>query len=343
MMNVLVIGGTGFLGRHIVKELVLKGHQVSVLCRNLLRAKSIFSESVTLIEGDIDQLTIIDYELLFQASAFDGLVFAAGIDERTKPSGEPTQFFHQANVVPLEKILMGARNSSIERAVVLGSIFSYLNRSYPQLELASHHPYIHSRVQQSAIAHQLAHEKFIVTVLEVPWVFGATDGESPNWSSLVNYVRSSPSLWVTQGGANMMSVAGVAQAVHGALQYPEESAALPIGDTNLTWQQLLQKICDASGCGNKKIHIIKDNIFANFTKTGGFLQKIVGGAGGLNMVKLPELILRDAFFDAAVSKRRLHYQAGMLDWAIQQTCRSVPETVAMRRWRKTVRVFQAHS
>ena len=33
-MNIIVLGGNGFIGSHIVDELMLRGHSVSVLCRS---------------------------------------------------------------------------------------------------------------------------------------------------------------------------------------------------------------------------------------------------------------------------------------------------------------------
>jgi nucleoside-diphosphate-sugar epimerase len=49
-MNVLVIGGTGYIGSHTVEELAQRGHRVFVFARGRTRAR--LPESVSLIEGD---------------------------------------------------------------------------------------------------------------------------------------------------------------------------------------------------------------------------------------------------------------------------------------------------
>ncbi len=52
-MRVLVIGGTGFLGSHLVPKLVERGHQVSVLTRRKAEVPRLESQGVTGIQGDL--------------------------------------------------------------------------------------------------------------------------------------------------------------------------------------------------------------------------------------------------------------------------------------------------
>ena len=52
--RVLVLGGTGHYGRHIVRSLVAKGVPVRVLTRSVARASGILPETVQLTEGDIE-------------------------------------------------------------------------------------------------------------------------------------------------------------------------------------------------------------------------------------------------------------------------------------------------
>ena len=52
--RVLVLGGTGHYGRHIVQSLVAKGVPVRVLTRNVARARGILPETVELTAGDLE-------------------------------------------------------------------------------------------------------------------------------------------------------------------------------------------------------------------------------------------------------------------------------------------------
>jgi uncharacterized protein YbjT (DUF2867 family) len=50
---ILVLGGTGHYGKHIVRSLLEKGEPVRVLSRNAVKARKILGDGVEIIEGDI--------------------------------------------------------------------------------------------------------------------------------------------------------------------------------------------------------------------------------------------------------------------------------------------------
>lgn len=56
MAMVLVTGGSGFIGSHIVRNLVVKGHKVAVLSRSPERAKKSTQPGVEVRRGDIDDI-----------------------------------------------------------------------------------------------------------------------------------------------------------------------------------------------------------------------------------------------------------------------------------------------
>ncbi len=53
-MNVLITGGTGFLGRHLIEYFQHGGHDVSVLSRNTINAKDVKSFYWNPTEGELD-------------------------------------------------------------------------------------------------------------------------------------------------------------------------------------------------------------------------------------------------------------------------------------------------
>lgn len=336
-MHILVIGGTGFLGKHIVNELLLHRHCVSVLSRTPEKARTQLPAEVNILQGDVDHFTAADYLPLL--AGMDGLVFAAGTDERVRPTGDAYDFFYQANVAPCEQLLTAVRDSNIQRVVLLNSIFAWMDRNFPELKLATHHPYIRSRVTQSAVAHALAKDAFVLTVLEIPWVFGPSHREQSLWAGLINYVRGAVPLLATRGGANMMSVHSVAQAVHGALIYPEISSSLPIGDTNMTWSELLQHLCDCTGKRDRKVSLLPETFFRDITRVGSVVHDLLGIESGLATAHLESVLMTEAFFDPAPSQALLRYDTGNVLEAMQETVDTTLENTYLRNWRKYLNFF----
>lgn len=52
-MRVLVLGGTGSIGRHVVRQALQAGHNVVALVRDPARAATLLPEDVTLVQGDL--------------------------------------------------------------------------------------------------------------------------------------------------------------------------------------------------------------------------------------------------------------------------------------------------
>ena len=64
-MPILVLGGTGHYGRHIVERLVAKGERVRVLSRNLEKARRTLGGAPEILAGDITDDVVL-------ARALDG-------------------------------------------------------------------------------------------------------------------------------------------------------------------------------------------------------------------------------------------------------------------------------
>lgn len=50
-MNIVITGGTGLIGRHLITRLLDLGHQITVVTRNPQKASSVLGPRVTLWQG----------------------------------------------------------------------------------------------------------------------------------------------------------------------------------------------------------------------------------------------------------------------------------------------------
>lgn len=344
--RVLVIGGTGFIGFHIVKALLDYAMQITVFTRDPEKATAIFSRlphasRIHFLKGDIDSCS--EAELVGVLQAFDKLVFAAGVDERMEPEGDAYAFFKKANVDSCEKLFRAAQQSKITHAVLLSSIFLNMARTQPELNLAEKHPYIRSRVEQNDVSQALAKNHFILTTLEVPWVFGVSTETPSQWSSLITYARTGAPLLSCRGGVNVIAVQSVGEAVAGALQYANESSCQTIGDLNLSHEQLMQSLCEFSERRDKKITLLSDTMFQEIMRAGGLFKNIFGFQSGLDIRYLPELLTQDIYVDNTESKLLLGYSTGKAMHAIRETVQAAPEHGVVKGWRKVLNVFHRAS
>ena len=338
-MHVLVIGGTGFIGYHVVRALRAQGDAVSVLCRSPEAASVLFDDEVTAISGDVATLETADYMQLLQG--FDAVIFAAGVDERCEVEGDPVAFFRQANVWPCEQLFAAIPHTNVRRAVLLNSIFAWIDKQQPALQLSKQHPYIRSRVEQDSVAHAaISASDCVLVTIQVPWVFGAAPHRESQWTSLVAYVRAATPLMCIRGGASMLSVTALAAAVSGALRFPAESMSLPVGDENLTYTGLMQRLAVIVGRRDRQVSPVSDGIFHNLSALGEFVGGLFGKqAGGLDMNNIADLLCREIFFDPSTSQALLHYTGGDLDDALRDTVASIPENFWMSSWRKSLNWF----
>ena len=315
-MNVLLIGGTGFLGYHAVKELTKRGHQISILALPPLPAEGLFPVETKILLADLN--TLSDEEVLKSLRGQDAVVYAAGADDRITPKAPAYPFFFKHNVEATRRLITLARQAGVKKAVVLGSYFVYFDRIWPKLKLKEHHPYIRSRVEQEKAAIEAGGKDMSVCILELPYIFGSMPGRKPIWKPLITYIRSTPVVFYTHGGTNCISVEHIAESIAGALEKGRARASYVIGDENLTWVEMLRKI--SRSMGREKPIISLPNWLA--IMAGAFiklLHYLQGREGGLDPIALIKLQTAMTFFDPTPSKQDLGYRSGGLDEALKKT------------------------
>jgi dihydroflavonol-4-reductase len=321
-VNVLVIGGTGFIGYHAVRELLRRGHRVSVLALPPLPDEGFLPPEVQVTLADLNALP--DEQVRTLLAGQDGLVYAAGADDRVVPRAPAWEFFYNANVKPCSRLFALAREAGVKRAVLLSSYFAHFDRIWPELRLSEHHPYIRSRQEQERRSLEAALPDLELSILELPYIFGATPGRVPLWAPLVRYVRSPlPVLFYPKGGTNMVAVQHVAEAIAGALEQGRGGERYLVGEENLTWSAWLARL--SALAGRRKRVISLPTWLIRLALQGVRLHhQRQGREGGLDPVELAALQTRDTFFDPEPPRRALGYGQGGLEAALAATVRACP-------------------
>jgi nucleoside-diphosphate-sugar epimerase len=110
-MNCLVTGGAGFLGRTIVKQLLIEGHRVKSLGRS---AQSIWEGTpVEVIRCDLTEAEELDGHLAGVDSVFHTAAIA-GV-------WGPAKTYHNINVIGTQNLLRACQNQGVQRFIFSSS------------------------------------------------------------------------------------------------------------------------------------------------------------------------------------------------------------------------------
>lgn len=122
MSRVLVTGGAGFIGSHLVEALLAKGNTVTVvdnLSSGFKKNLASVEKRITFVEGDILQ---VDLQLLLQG--VDVVFHLAAISSVQYSIENPTTVL-QNNVMTTSKLLEVARTAKVKRFVFISSAAVY--------------------------------------------------------------------------------------------------------------------------------------------------------------------------------------------------------------------------
>lgn len=89
-MNILVVGGAGYIGSHMVKQLARAGHDVVVL-DNLTTGVRSLAKYGKLVVGDLADISLL--ERLFREYAFDGVMHFAASSLVGESVSDPAKYY----------------------------------------------------------------------------------------------------------------------------------------------------------------------------------------------------------------------------------------------------------
>ena len=112
-MKILVCGGAGYIGSHMVKHLVDAGHSVVVL-DNLSTGHREAVACATLLEADLNQPTQL--EEAFSRASFDAVIHFSARSLVGESISEPYKYYHN-NVAGTLNLLAAMRRHGVEKIV----------------------------------------------------------------------------------------------------------------------------------------------------------------------------------------------------------------------------------
>lgn len=183
-MNFIVTGGAGFIGSHLTKYLIKKGHDVCVV--DSLRRGSF--ENLKEIKDKIDfqEIDILDYEKMKNiAKNVDGIFHQAALGSVPQSFKEPEEYY-RVNAIGTENVLKLGKEFGF-KVVYASSSSVYGNQEkFPIKENAEKkplNPYGKSKLEAEQFAKKYADMGVKVIGLRYFNVFGI--GQNPNYAGVV--------------------------------------------------------------------------------------------------------------------------------------------------------------
>ena len=254
-MNVLIFGGTGLLGSAAAQIFIDRGHHVKTIALPPLPEGAPIPKEMEIEFGNFLELS--DEQLEAAMTGMDAFVYAAGVDERVEFPAPVYDAYKKYNIDPVDRCLAMAKKCGVKRCVVLGSYFSWLAKTHPEMDLCAKHPYIRSRIDQEKVAAKYADENMGVGVLELPYIFGTQPGRRPVWVILIEQLQRFEKLPFTMypaGGTAMLTVRQVGECIVGAAEQVQGFRAYGISCYNMHWREFLKIVYRAmDGIQDRKI------------------------------------------------------------------------------------------
>ena len=117
-MRVFLTGATGFVGGHVLKQLLAKGHSVRALMRDPEKAKFQAGSQVELVQGDVVQGAGLDQGM----KACDAVIHLVGIIAETR-----TATFEGVHHVGTRNVVEAAKRNHIGRFVQMSALGARAN------------------------------------------------------------------------------------------------------------------------------------------------------------------------------------------------------------------------
>ncbi|MDV3238268.1 MAG: complex I NDUFA9 subunit family protein [Gammaproteobacteria bacterium] len=170
--KICIIGGSGFVGRHLAHRLTREGWRVTIPTRRRERQRALLVDPrVTLIEADVhDPATLRGL-----IAGCDAVVNLVGIlNEHRGPAG---QAFARAHVALPEKIVAAMRDAGVRRLLHM----SALNADPRE----AHSLYLRTKGQGEDLVHGAAREGLEVTSFRPSVIFGPGDSFFNRFATLL--------------------------------------------------------------------------------------------------------------------------------------------------------------
>lgn len=309
--RVLVTGATGFIGRHLCRELLSNGWSVTAVRRE--------TSDVGPLEGlDLEwaYADVLDREAVRDAvPGHDQVVHLAGVglldaDETT---------VRKVNVEGTRHVLDACTDAGVERVVFAATAGTLRRDDGPATEADEARPvgaYQASKARAERLVEEYARHHDAVTVHPTS-AFGPGD---EGFTAKLLWLATTPIPVYLPGGASIVDVRDVATGIRKAMERGTSGEHYLLGGENLTFGEALSVVADAAGGSRPPLRVPPALV-----RAAGPVAGVVNATLGTRMFPvngaMARLSTRRLFHDSGKAERELGYDyrplAAQVDRAVE--------------------------
>jgi dihydroflavonol-4-reductase len=239
--KVFLTGSSGFVGAHVLRELIAAGYEVRALVRSLQD-----------VEGKVEYVTGDLQNVGEWAKALDGCRYVVHCAALYSFAPRDRALVHRVNVIGTAGLVEAARVAGVERVVLTSSSATLgharngrpctENDFAPEGRSAGYH---HSKVEQERAA--FAGRVPVVALLPTAPIGPGDWKPTPTGQMVLDFARGKMFARPPRGGLNLVPVEDVARAHVTALQRATPGERYILGGENLLLDDVWQLLSEVTG------------------------------------------------------------------------------------------------
>jgi len=263
-LKILVTGGAGFIGKHLVKSLIEKGNEVTIFDNYSNSSKKSISHLIEMgvksIEGDITNITDIFNATKNQDTVIH-LAAKISVDESIK---NPDETFN-VNVEGTRNVLTVCFKNHIKNLIVSSSAAIYGETESPEIKIKEEtekkpiSPYGKSKLKMEEIINKFVLDHGInCVILRFFNIYGI--GQTPEYAGVITKfiqkIKQNKDLEIFGNGMQIrdfVSINDIINSIHNTLSYDKSGTYNIASGDAITIKELAEKMISSSK-KNIKIH-----------------------------------------------------------------------------------------
>jgi nucleoside-diphosphate-sugar epimerase len=252
MVKNLVTGGSGFLGSHLVNELLERGETVRVLVRPTSKVSHLNSLGVELVIGDTSDIKSL-------RTAIEGVERVYHVAALVADWG-PWEAFYAANVTGVHNLLELAREARVDKFIHISTTDVYGHPDYPADETAPYRfrgwPYGDTKIEGEQLVWAYYRQYDLpVTIVRPASIYGPRSISLVQ--EIVEFLKGGGMIHVGSGNkpAGLAHVANVVNAIVRAAESEiSKGQAYNVSDgSDITWRQYVNRLAEIVGVPHPRI------------------------------------------------------------------------------------------